>query len=116
MIAGSGSVITDVILLEQMTISKLKLLKTRVKAFKSSLESSSTSERQQKASVQTTQHLNKLIDETASDFADLAPSLPAKLRSMSIAARRAGVSDHSYMDVEIMIDQILALLELIDED
>lgn len=98
-----------------MPISKLQLLKTRVKALKSTLESATSSERKSHASTATTDHLNKIIDETTAAFPDIASSLPDKTHAKG-PGRKMGISDQTFLDIEIATDQVLALLELIDEE
>lgn len=100
-----------------MTNSNLKRLKTRIKTFKSTLQSATTSARQQKAGVQTIKLLNSLISEVGDSFPDLGMWLPETLLTSAgtMSERRAGISNHSYLDVEIAVDQVLAALESVDE-
>lgn len=98
-----------------MAPSKLTLLKTRVKSIKSTIESARSTERGNHASVQTMELVNKLISDTAQQFPDLADSLPAPFKNIAPHAAMMGVSDHSFMDIEICVDQVLSLLDLMDE-
>ncbi len=97
-----------------MAVSKLNLLKTRVKSIKSTIESATPNERKNHASVQTMELVNKLIADTAEQFPDLASSLPDPLKNVGPGASMMGVSDHSYMDIDICVDQVLSLLDLMD--
>ncbi|MEM9413263.1 MAG: hypothetical protein AAGA30_19290 [Planctomycetota bacterium] len=98
-----------------MTIKPLTLLKTRVKTAKSTIESASSAERSGHAGLQTMALVNKLIDDVSKQYPELAESLPDQYRNISHGAEMLGKSDHTFIDLEIGIDQLMSILELIDE-
>ena len=98
-----------------MSINPVTLLKTRIKSAKSTIQSATSDERTNHASVQTMDLVNKLIADLSEQCPDLASSLPGQFKNVSPHASMLGKSDHTYMDLEIFIDQLLSLIELVDE-
>jgi hypothetical protein len=97
-----------------MTISKLELLKTRVKSIKATLERASEKQKSGPAGMAIADNFNTLLDEIEAACPDLKGSLPSRITPSRHFAH-LGVSNISYLDLEVFADQALSLLELIPE-
>ena len=97
-----------------MSISKLQLFKARIRAFKTTLQAASANEKKNFASTGTVENLNKIISDVADAHPELVEALPQKL-TFHGPGRRVGISNHNFTDIEIVADQIIALLDLLEE-
>ena len=57
--------------------------------------------------------INRLIADLSKQCPELSTSLPEQFTNVSPHADMLGVCDHTYMDLEICIDQLLSLIELV---
>lgn len=97
-----------------MDIPKVRLLKARARAFKTTLAQASSKEKQAKAGVGLAENFNAIVKDIGEEYPDLKDSLPSRITSLS-ALRSLGQSDASYLDVEVLADQVLALLDIMEE-
>lgn len=95
--------------------SKTDLLRARARSFKSTLQNASAKEKEGPTGTALAENFNKILQEAGNTFPDLKDSLPASITSRGPFARM-GKSDASYLDLEIMADQLLSLLDLVDDD
>ena len=95
--------------------SKIEILRARARSFKSTLQNASVKEKEGLAGTALAENFNKIVEETAQTYPDLKESLPARITSRSPFARM-GKSDVSYLDLEVLADQLLAMLDLADDE
>ena len=94
--------------------SKTDILRARARSFKSTLHNATAKEKEGPAGTALAENFNKIVEETVQTFPDLKESLPARITSRGPFARM-GKSDVSYLDLEVMADQLLAMLDLVDD-
>ncbi len=96
-----------------MAIDKVKLLKAKLDGIRTTLQRSSEQQKKELAPTLLAKDLNGVIDEVAKTYPDLKDALPKPVLS-STPARRLGMSDVRYLDVEIFVEQVLRLLNLVE--
>ena len=94
--------------------SKVELLRARARSFKSTLQNASPKEKEGPAGTALAKNFNKIIEETGETYPDLKDSLPGKITWLGPFARM-GKCDVSYLDLEVLADQLLAMLDLVDD-
>lgn len=94
--------------------SRIDLLRARARSFKSTLQKATAKEKEGPAGTALAENFNKIVQEAGNAFPDLKDSLPAPITSRGPFARM-GKSDVSYLDLEVMADQLLAMLDLVDD-
>ncbi len=97
-----------------MKVRKIDIFKTKARSIKATLENASEKARQGRAGIGLAENFNQLLKEVSEEFPDLKDSLPKPISSKGPFAR-AGVSDSSYLDLEIFSEQVLSLLDLVDK-
>lgn len=99
-----------------MTIAKLDLLKAQLRAFKTTLEKTPTSQKEGFASMTIANNFNRILKDVSESYPDIASSLPTAIGKMSGPAGRLGDSSRAhYLDVEIFAEQILSILDLVGD-
>lgn len=93
--------------------SKLVLLKARVRSLKSTLQNASSKEKSNSAGTALAMNFNKIVEDTAKVYPDLKDSLPASITSDGPFSHM-GVSDVTYLDLEVFADQLIAMLDVMD--
>ena len=94
---------------------ELRLLKARAGAFKTTLGQATSDEKQGNAGVGLAENFNKILGDIRKAFPELESSLPQPIKSTT-SLRKIAQSNASYLDVQVLADQILALLEIADEE
>jgi hypothetical protein len=97
-----------------MAISKKQLLRTRLKAIRSTLHGASAKEKEGLAGISLTENFNTILTEIAEEYPELKDSLPTHISSRG-PFQRIGKSSVSYLDLEALADQAIALLDLVEE-
>lgn len=97
-----------------MAISKRQLLRTRLKAIRSTLHGASAKEKEGLAGISLTENFNAILTEVAEEYPELKDSLPKHISGHG-PFKRVGKSSVSYLDLEALADQAIALLDLIQE-
>jgi hypothetical protein len=90
----------------------LDFLKARVQAYKHTLEGKSGKEKDGRVSVQTAQQFNGIVDEVKKQAPDAAPHLPPHITWNSPFAK-IQQADATFLDLEIMVNQVLAILDVV---
>lgn len=94
--------------------TRVEILRARARSFKSTLQNASSKEKEGHAGTALVQNFNKIIDETGLTYPDLKESLPEYITIDGIFAHM-GKSDVTYLDLEVLADQLLAMLDLVDD-
>jgi hypothetical protein len=98
-----------------MSIPKIRLLKARALAFKNTLAQASAKERDGHAGKGLAENFNAIVKAIGEEYPDLEDSLPKPITSSGPFARH-GLSDASYLDIQVLADQVLALLDIMEEE
>ena len=96
-----------------MALSKVTLLKTRVKSIKATLENAPHKEKQSPATIQMASNFNAVLGDVKKEFTELEGSLPSPI-TFSSPQSSVGYSDATYLDIEIFSEQLISLLDLVD--
>jgi hypothetical protein len=89
-------------------------IKTKVLAVKYTLDGKSSKEKEGRISIQIAQQFNGMVDEIKKESPDAAPHLPQHITVTSPFAR-IQQADVTFLDLEIMINQMLAVLDVLQE-
>jgi hypothetical protein len=91
----------------------LDFLKAKVLAYKHSLEGRSSNEKQRHVAIHVAQEFNSCMEEIKKEAPEAAPHLPKPITWDGIAARDMQVADVTFLDMEMLINQTLAVLDVI---
>jgi hypothetical protein len=92
----------------------LDFLKAKVQACKHTLDGKSGKENDGRVSIQIAQQFNALVDEIKKESPDAAPHLPQHIAWTGPFAR-IEQADVTFLDLEIMVNQVLAVLDVLQE-
>jgi hypothetical protein len=87
-------------------------LKAKVLAIKHTLDSKSSHEKKDRISIQTAQQFNAVIEEIKKESPEAAPHLPQPIQSNNPSADFFSVADASFLDLEIMVNQVIGVLDV----
>ena len=87
--------------------------KATITAFKNTLEGKSPKEKQKHISTQIAEQFNAIVDNIKKEFPDAASHLPQPITSKGIASRDMQIADIKFLDFEMLLNQVLAVLEVI---
>lgn len=93
----------------------LDFLKAKVLAVKHTLDSKSSKEKGGQISIQTAQQFNAVIEEIKKASPEAAPHLPQPIQWGGHMARLASQANVTFLDLEIMVNQGLAILDVLQE-
>lgn len=91
----------------------LDFLRARVQAYKSTLDGKSSQEKEKHVSIQIAEEFNLILEEIKKEAADAAPHLPKPITWQSIFARDMRVADVRFLELEMMLNQVLAVLDVL---
>ena len=94
--------------------TKSELLKARTRSIKSTLRDATQEQKKGHAGISLAENFNKILRDIAEMHPDLASSLPSEITWKGPFAQMR-MSDVSYLDLEVMVDQVLALLDLMED-
>jgi hypothetical protein len=97
-----------------MAIPPAQLMQAKLQGIKTALERAPASEKNHSASVALAGEFNRVIEQAAAEYEDIADALPKPVTWSGMTAR-AGRSDVSFMDLEALTEQVLNLLRLVDK-
>lgn len=90
----------------------LDFVKAKVQACKHTLDSKSDKEKDGRVSIQIAQQFNAIIDEIKKEASEVAPHLPQHIEWNSPFAR-VQQADVTFLDLEMMLNQVIAVLDVI---
>ncbi|MDA0813825.1 MAG: hypothetical protein O3C21_15720 [Verrucomicrobia bacterium] len=93
--------------------TNIEILRAKARSFKSTLRSATPEEKKGHAGIGLAENFNRILADVGEAHPDLKDSLPAPL-TLKGAFSEVGKSDTSYLDLEILADQLLALLDLVE--
>jgi hypothetical protein len=97
-----------------MAIKNIDLLFARASAFQKTLVRIDHQTKKTNVSTQLAINFNTLLDEIKKEIpADAASHLPQAVGSATSLHQRAGLVSINYVDLEILIDQVLGILEVL---
>ena len=94
--------------------SKIDVLKVKLRAIRSTLDKVPHDKKQGPAGLDVARNFNTILKEVSSAFPDIAADLPKPLAERG-AFDVMGKVDASYLDIEILSEQVLGLLDLADD-
>jgi hypothetical protein len=92
----------------------LDFLKAKVQAYKHTLDAKSGKEKEGRISIQIAQQFNGIVDEVKKESRNAAPHLPQHITWTGPFAR-IQQADVTFLDLETMVNQILAILDVLQE-
>ena len=92
--------------------STLDFLKANVQAYKHTLDGKSSKEKASLVSIQIAQQFNAIVDQIKKEAPDTAPHLPKPVTWVGPFARMQH-ADVTFLDLEMMINQVLAVLDVV---
>lgn len=93
--------------------SPTQLLKIRVKAFRSTLHNASESSKKNHVTTMLAEEFNRLVTDAGATFPDIKTALPSLIQH-NPQFRMMGISGATYLDLEIMAEQVLGLLDAME--
>ena len=94
-----------------MAVTNIDLLIARASSFQATLATIDNQTKNRHVTKQLANNFNRLLDEIKKEMpADTASHLPPPITFVSNAAKVAGMSDVLYLDLEIMINEIMNIL------
>jgi hypothetical protein len=90
----------------------LDLIRAKVLAYQQTLEGKSGAAKSGRVSIQLAQQFNAIVDEIKREFSETATHLPQPIRWTGPAARIAQQADVTFLDLEMLLNQVLAVLDV----
>ena len=84
-----------------------------VLAFKSTLEGKSAKEKEKHIAIQIAEQFNSTVEKIKKEFPDAASHLPQPITWKGIAAQDMQITDIRFLDFEMMLNQVLAILDVL---
>jgi hypothetical protein len=94
----------------------LDFLRAKVQAYKHILDGKTAKEKEKHVSTAVAEEFNGLLEEIKKAVPETAPHLPQPITSTSFFARDLRVSDVKYLDLELLLSQVLAVLDVLREN
>jgi hypothetical protein len=95
--------------------TSLDFYKATVLAFKHTLEGKSTKEKEKHVSIQIAEQFNAVVENIKKEHPDAAIHLPQPITMKGIASRDMQIADIRFLDFEMMLNQVLAILDVLRE-
>jgi hypothetical protein len=92
--------------------TRLDYLRARVLAYKVTLDGKPSKEKKDRVSVQIAEQFNGILEDIKKESPEAAPHLPQPITMNSMAARDFQLSDANFIELEMMLNGILAVLEV----
>ena len=96
-----------------MTLDKLDLLKVRAESFRRVLTQASESAKKNHVTKSTAEEFNRLLDEVATGFPEVADALPKKILASSRGPSLIGCVDVKLVELEILSEQLVGIIDLL---
>lgn len=96
--------------------TKLALFRERLLAFQTTLASKGNSVKGEHVSKDLAEHFNNLVKDIGDAYPDIKESLPAALIARSTLERQLQKVSANYLDLEILVNQVLRLLALLQPE
>ncbi len=93
--------------------TSLDFHRATVLAFNSTLEGKSAKEKEKHVSIQIAEQFNGVVEQIKKEHPDAAPRLPQPITWKGIAAQDMQIADIRFLDFEMMLNQVLAILDVI---
>lgn len=95
-----------------MTMDKLDLFRMKADSFRRVLSQAPQQAKKNHVTIPMSEEFNRLLDEMAAAFPDIAEALPRKITAES-DARIAGYADVKLLELEILSEQLVGILDLL---
>ncbi|MBI3461637.1 MAG: hypothetical protein HY000_01050 [Planctomycetes bacterium] len=95
-----------------LALDNLDVLKLKADSFRRVLNQTPQLAKKNHVTMPISDEFNRLLDEVATAFPDVAEALPKKITAVS-PARLAGYADVKLMELEILSEQLVGLLDLL---
>lgn len=82
-------------------------------AFKNTLEGKSSKEKENHVSIQIAEQFNGVVEAIKNEHPEAAPHLPKPITWKGIAAQDMQIADIRFLDLELLLNQVLATLDVI---
>ena len=81
--------------------------------FKNTLDSKSSAEKQRRVSILLAKQFNEIVEDIKREYPDSARHLPPPITWTGLGADDMQVADIRFLDFEMMINRVLAVLEVL---
>lgn len=98
-----------------MMATTLDFLKAKVQAYKHTLEGKSAREKENHISIQIAEQFNGIIENIKREYPEATPHLPQPITWKGIAAQDMQIADIRFLDFEMLLNEVLAILEVLRE-
>lgn len=96
-----------------MGISRKQVVAAKLQGVMSTLERTPPGHKKNPVSLELAQEFNKILDVIAAEYPELKDDLPAQLSTRGFGSNM-GVASVSFLDLEIICEQVLNLLALVE--
>jgi hypothetical protein len=93
----------------------LDFLRAKVLAYKNTLDSRSGKDKEQRVGIQIAEEFNAVLEEIRKESPDAAAHLPKPIACKGVFARDLRLSDIKFLELEMILNQVLAILDLLRE-
>src|SRR5207249_3920083 len=92
--------------------TSLDFHKATIMAFKNTLDGKSPKEKEKHISIQIAEQFNSIVDNIKKEHPDAASHVPQPITMKGIASRDMQIADINFLDFEMLLNQVLAVLEV----
>jgi hypothetical protein len=85
---------------------------TKLLAYKTIIAQTPSKEKEGQVSKQLADQFNTMLEGIATEWPELAPSLPTRIAARSQLSRRMALTDFKFVELAIVVEQVLGLLNL----
>jgi hypothetical protein len=94
----------------------LDFVRAKIQAFKHTLESKPSAEKQKHVAIQIAEQFNSFLEEIKKESPEAAAHLPMPITWTSVFARDMRLSDIKFLELELLLNQVLAVLDVVRGD
>lgn len=91
----------------------LDFLKAKLQAYKHTLDGKSGKEKERHVAIHVAEEFNGILEAIKKESPEAAPHLPKPITWTSVFAHDMKVADVTYLDLEMLINQVIAVLDVI---
>ncbi len=91
----------------------LDFIRAKVSAYKHTLEGKSSKEKERHVAIHVAEEFNSFMEEIKKEAPEAAPHLPKPLTWKGIAAQDMQIADVTFLDLEMLLNQVLAVLDVV---
>lgn len=94
--------------------TQLDFLRAKVLAYKGTLDGRAASQKAGRVSTQIAEQFNAIVEEIKKAVPEAAPHMPHTITSITVPG--SGKSDVTFLDLEMMLNEVVGVLDLLRAD